>query len=150
VDSGIVVYEKYVRKLSEREKAGYWDDYRVVGRLFGLAQRDMPATLADLRAYRSEMLSGDRLVVTPWARTRAREIVLEPPVPLYLRPLVEIVNFVTVALLPDSIRRQYGFLPLPPPTVRRAVVAGGAEYVKRAVIPFLPDRLRLVPAARAA
>jgi hypothetical protein len=32
--------------------------------------------------------------------------------------------------------------------VRRARVAGGAEYVKRAVIPLMPDRLRLVPAAR--
>jgi hypothetical protein len=29
-------------------------------------------------------------------------------------------------------------------------VNGGAEYAKRAVIPFLPERLRLVPAARAA
>jgi hypothetical protein len=29
-------------------------------------------------------------------------------------------------------------------------VSGGAEYVKRAVIPFLPERLRVVPAARAA
>jgi hypothetical protein len=34
--------------------------------------------------------------------------------------------------------------------VRNALVNGGAEYVKRAVIPFLPERLRLVPAARAA
>jgi hypothetical protein len=34
--------------------------------------------------------------------------------------------------------------------VRKAAVAGGAEYVKRVLIPFLPDRLRLVPAARAA
>ena len=29
-------------------------------------------------------------------------------------------------------------------------MAGGAEYVKRAVIPLLPDNLRLVPEARAA
>ena len=34
--------------------------------------------------------------------------------------------------------------------LRRALVTGGAEYVKRAVIPVLPERLRLVPAARAA
>jgi hypothetical protein len=29
-------------------------------------------------------------------------------------------------------------------------VRAGGEYVKRAVVPFLPDRLRLVPAARVA
>jgi uncharacterized protein (DUF2236 family) len=96
------------------------------------------------------MLSSGRLVVTEWARTRAREIVLDPPVPLVAQPLVELVNFVTIALLPAEIRRQYGFSPIPPAPLRRALVAGGAEYVKRALVPFLPDRLRLVPTARAA
>jgi uncharacterized protein (DUF2236 family) len=150
VDSGLVVYPKYVRGLSEREQAAYWEDYRVVGSLFGLRERDMPETLADLRAYRREMLEGGKLVVTDWARTRARQIVLEPPLPWQARPLLETVNFITVALLPDELRRQYAFSPLPPALVRKALVNGGAEYVKRAVIPFLPDRLRLVPAARAA
>lgn len=150
VDSGLVVYPKYVRGLSEREQAAYWDDYKVVGRLFGLRDRDMPDTLADLRDYRREMLEGGTLVVTDWARHRARQIVLDPPVPWLARPLLETVNFITVALLPGEIRRQYGFSPLPPAVVRKALVGGGAEYVKRAVIPFLPDRLRLTPVARAA
>jgi uncharacterized protein (DUF2236 family) len=150
VDSGLVVYPKYVRALSEREQAGYWEDYKLVGRLFGLRDEDMPETLDDLRAYRREMLAGGTLVVTDWARRRAREIVLEPPVPWLARPLLETGNFITVALLPDEIRRQYGFSPVPPAFVRKALVAGGAEYVKRAVIPFLPDRLRLTPTARAA
>ena len=66
----------------------------------------------------------------------------------FARPLLETANFITIALLPDRIRREYGFSPLPPASVRKALVAGGAEYVKRALIPFLPERLRLVPAAR--
>ena len=150
VDSAIVVYQKYVGDLGDDAQAALWADYRVVGRLFGLRARDMPAGLEELRTYGDEMLSGDTLHVNDWARTRAREIVLEPPVPLAARPLVETVNFVTITLLPDRIRREYGFLPLPPVWMRRALVAGGAEYVKRAVIPFLPGRLRYVPAARAA
>ena len=150
VDSALVVYRMYVGALDDEEQAAYWDDYKVIGRLFGLRVRDMPATLAELRAYGEEMLSGGDLVVTDWARTRARDIVLDPPVPLLARPLLETVNFITVALLPEPIRRQYGFFPLPPAPLRRALVAGGAEYVKRAVIPLLPARLRLVPAARAA
>jgi uncharacterized protein (DUF2236 family) len=96
------------------------------------------------------MLEGDTLLVTDWARQRAREIVLEPPVPWIAQPLLQTANFITIALLPDRIRREYGFAPLPPAAMRKALVAGGAEYVKRAVIPFLPERLRLVPAARAA
>jgi uncharacterized protein (DUF2236 family) len=150
VDSGLVVYQLYVDKLSDGEQAAYWEDYKLVGRLFGLRKRDMPDSLDDLREYKREMLEGDTLHVTDWARSRARQIVLDPPVPLVARPLVETVNFITIALLPDRIRREYGFSPLPPAAVRRLLVAGGAEYVKRAVIPVLPDGLRLVPAAREA
>jgi uncharacterized protein (DUF2236 family) len=150
VDSALVVYQLYVRKLSDEEQSAYWEDYKQVGRLFGLRDRDMPATIADLREYKRAMLDGDALHVSDWARRRAREIVLEPPVPLMARPLVETVNFVTIALLPDRLRREYGFSALPPAFVRRAIVAGGAEYVKRAVIPLLPERLRLVPSARRA
>jgi uncharacterized protein (DUF2236 family) len=150
VDSAIVVYGHYVRPLSRREQADFWEDYKVVGRLFGLRARDMPATLDDLDAYRRRMLDGDELLVTPWARERARQIVLSPPVPRLARPALETANFVTIALLPDQIRRQYSFSRLPPPLVRKALVAGGAQYFRRAVLPFLPSRLRLVPGARTA
>jgi uncharacterized protein (DUF2236 family) len=150
VDSGLVVYRTYVGSLSREEEAAYWEDYRVVGRLFGLRLREMPRTLADLDDYRHSMLEGDRLYVTDWARERARAIVLDPPVPWMAQPLVETVTFITIALLPDRIRDEYGFAPVPPAFLRKALVRAGGEYVKRAVVPFLPDRLRLVPAARAA
>jgi len=150
VDSSLVVFRKYVRSLTRVEEASYWEDYKVVGKLFGLEELDMPETIDDLHEYGRWMLDGDELLVTPWARERAREIVLEPPVPWVARPLLETANFVTVALLPDRIRAQYDFFPLPPTFIRKALVAGGAEYVRRAVIPFLPDRVRLVPDARAA
>ena len=150
VDSGLVVYRKYVGAMSRAEEAGYWDDYKVVGELFGLQRADMPDSVGDLDDYRREMLEGDTLLITDWARQRAREIVLEPPVPWIAQPLLQTANFITIALLPDRIRREYGFAPLPPAAVRKALVAGGAEYVKRAVIPFVPERLRYVPAARAA
>jgi uncharacterized protein (DUF2236 family) len=149
VDSALVVYRRYVRSLSRAEQAAFWEDYKVVGRLFGLGLEDMPATLDDLDAYRVRMLEGEELLVTDWARRRARQIVLAPPVPLLARPLLETVNFVTIALLPDRIREQYGFSPLPPTAMRKVLVAGGADYLKRAVIPFLPSRVRLVPSARA-
>ena len=114
VDSALVVYRRYVHSLSRAEEASFWEDYKVVGRLFGLRQRDMPATVDDLDEYRRRMLEGDELLVTDWARRRARQIVLAPPVPLLARPLLETVNFVTIALLPDPIREQYGFSSLPP------------------------------------
>ena len=95
------------------------------------------------------MFAGDRLHVSDWARERARQIVLSPPVPWAARPLVEATNFVTVALL-RADPGQYGFAPLPPVSLRKPLVAGGARYVKRGVLPFLPDRLRLNAAPRQA
>jgi len=149
VDSALVVYRKYVGALSSDDEAALWRDYRVIGRLFGLGERDMPADVVALDDYRREMLDGDRLHVSEWARERARDIVLRPPVPWQARPLVESANFVTIALLPDRIRDQYGFSRLPPVFLRKALVEGGAQYIRRAVIPLLPDRLRLVPSAAA-
>lgn len=147
-DSALVLYRTYVGPVSRAEEAAYWDDYKVVGRLFGLRGRDLPATLEDLHAYGDEMIHGDRLHVTDWARERARKIVLEPPVPWMARPLRETVNFVTITLLPGPIRRQYGFSAVPPAPLRRVLVAAGGDYVKRGLMPFLPDRLRVLPDAR--
>jgi uncharacterized protein (DUF2236 family) len=143
-DSALVVYRRYVGPIDPAE---LWADYRVVGRLFGLSKAQMPE---DVDAYRREMLEGGVIGVSDWARTRAKQIVLEPPLPRVARPLVETFNFVTIGLLPDRIREEYGFSPLPPAIVRKALVMGGAEYVKRVLIPLLPDQLRVVPAARAA
>jgi len=147
VDSSLVVYRRYVGGLSREQEAALWQDYRLVGRLFGLRASDMPRTLADLDDYRRSMLESDALFVTPWARERARAIVLDPPVPMAARPLLETANFVTIALLPDRVREQYGFSALPPVFVRKALVRAGSEYVKRGVLPFLPRRVRLTPSA---
>lgn len=148
-DSGLVVYERFVSSMSRAEKEAYWADYRVIGELFGLEPEQMPADLDGLDAYREEMYASGHLHLTDWARTTAREIVLEPPVPFYLRPLVEVVNYATVALLPSQIREMYGFAPIPPAAVRRLQVRASAEYLKRVVLPLTPSGLRRTPVARA-
>lgn len=139
VDSGLTVYQRYVRTLSRDEREALWQDYRVFGRMFGLPDAAMPATYADFRQYMRDMLDGDDLFVTPDARTTAREIVMRPPVPLAARPLVELANFVTVGLLPAQIRRQYGFRWDP---ARGLFLLGHTEYARRLLVPFLPGRLR--------
>ena len=142
VDSGIEVYERFVATMTTDEKERYWADFRIVGNLFGLADADMPADLAELDDYRRDIYASGHLHVTDWAREQALEIVFEPPVAPPMRPLVEAVNFITVALLPKGIRDQYDFFPLPPAPVRSLAVNAYASYVKRAVLPFVPSRLR--------
>ena len=64
--------------------------------------------------YRREMLKAT-LLVTDWARERAREIVLDPPVPL--APCSRCSRRPTSSpsrCCRTGIRREYGFSPLPP------------------------------------
>jgi uncharacterized protein (DUF2236 family) len=68
-------------------------------------------------------------------------------VPLPMRPLRELVYQVTVGLLPAEIRRQYGLSWDP---MRSVALHGGAEYVRRLLVPVLPDSVRRIPVARAA
>jgi len=146
-ESAMLVYDKYARSLSHAEKDELWRDYRVVGRLFGLGERDMPGDIDAFEAYMAERYASPELVVTPRARELAIDIVLRPPVPLHLRPVLELVNQITVGLLPRPVREQYGFSWDP---VRSVALHGGAEYVKRVVVPVLPERVRMLPLARAA
>jgi uncharacterized protein (DUF2236 family) len=143
VDSAVLVYERYVTSLSAAERDAYWADYRVVGRLFGLRDADMPASWSAFQTYMKDMLRSGDLHVTPTAREVGIDVVLRPPVPLKVRPLVELANFITVGLLPGRVRRGYGFSWDP---ARALAVRGGAEYVKRVLVPLLPGSLRYVPA----
>lgn len=147
VDSALVVYERYVRPLSREEREAYWQDYRVVGRLFGLRKRDSPGRIEGFEDYMAGMLSGRDLYVSAEARRLAVQIVMRPPIPLRLRPVLELANFVTVGLLPARLRREYRFGWDP---ARALALAGGSEYTRRVIVPLLPARLRLVSRARAA
>src|SRR3954464_2685487 len=114
-DSALVVYQRYVRSLSRAERDAFWQDYKVIGREFGLRDADMPAEIEDFERYMAEMVEGDALFVPPRARELALGIVRRPPVPLHARPMLEVANFVTVGLLPARVRRVYGFLGGPAP-----------------------------------
>jgi uncharacterized protein (DUF2236 family) len=147
VDSNLLVYERYVRPLSDAEREAYWSDYKILGKLFGLRSRDMPNTIDELRDYVAEMLDGDVLHVSDDARELAIRIVLQPPVPLVARPLLELANFITVGLLPPRLRREYGLRWDP---LRGLALRVGAEYTRRLVVPVLPRRVRYASARKAA
>jgi uncharacterized protein (DUF2236 family) len=133
-ESALVVYPRYVRRLSQAERDALWRDYRIVGRRFGLTERDMPRTIDDFDAYMAERYASGELIVTDGARELAKEIVMRPPVPIHLRPLRELVNQITVGLLPATLRRQYGFSWDP---LRAAAHRGGAEYTRHVLSRFV-------------
>ena len=147
VDSALLVYARYVRPLSRDERDAYWQDYKTIANLFGLRDEDMPDTIEDFDEYMEEMLTGDVLHVSDESRRLAVQIVMNPPVPTFALPLLKSANFATIGLLPERLRRAYGFSWDP---VRGLAVRGGAEYTRRVLMPLLPSFLRHVPRARAA
>ena len=147
VDSNLLVYQRYVRALSRDEQEAYWQDFRVMAKLFGLAKKDTPKDIDAFEAYVARVLASGDLDVGAKARGLAIDIVMRPPVPLRLRPLLEVANQITIGSLPPSIRRMYGFSWDP---VRGLATRVNAEYLRRFVIPVLPERLRVAPSVRAA
>jgi uncharacterized protein (DUF2236 family) len=145
-DSALLVYERLVAPLSRDERDAYWQDYRVIGRLFGLQPAEMPGPIEDFDAYMAGMLDGPDLHVSERARELGVQIVLHPPVPLLARPLLDVANQVTVGLLPARLRREYGLWWNPARTI---ALRGWTEYARRVLVPLLPGRLRYVPSSTA-
>ena len=147
VDSALLVYQRYVGPLTRDERDAYWQDYKTIGHLFGLRDEDLPEAIEDFEEYMHEMLTGEVLHVSDEARRLAVQIVMNPPVPTAAVPLLKSANVATVGLLPERVRRAYGFSWDP---VRGLVVRAGAEYTRRVLVPLLPSFIRHVPRARAA
>ncbi len=143
VDAADLMYRRYVGPLTRDERDHLWQDYRVVGECFGLRPSEMPADIEAFDAYIARMQ--DELWVTDAARELGRRIVLEVPVPLAAVPLRELVNQLTVGLLPPRVRRGYGLRWDP---ARALALKANQEYVRRVLLPLLPGRVRKVPSAR--
>ena len=144
VDSADRFYRLYVEELTRDERDALWGDYRLVGKLFGLQEDEMPATIEGFDAYMTEMVEGDQLYVTESAREESLAIVLNPPAPVYMRGLVEAVNFIIIGSLPAKIRRGYGLSWDP---LRETMRVGAAAYTKRVLLPLLPQMIRNTPVA---
>ena len=147
-DSAAVVYQRYVTALSAAEREALWADYRLVGRQFGLRAADMPSTLGRLPGLRARHGRGRGPARhRGGARPRGRRSSCARRSRCACARSLELANQITIGLLPPRLRRQYGFAWDP---VRAVAVRGGAEYAKRFVVPFLPERLRVVRSARRA
>jgi uncharacterized protein (DUF2236 family) len=137
VDTGLVMYETFVGALEREVQEAFYDDMKLVARIFGVPREVVPPTLADFEEYRRELLRGDVLRVGPDARAVAR-VVLRPPVPAALRPGFGALATLTAALLPEELRERYD---LSPGLSGRVALALSARTV-RLFLPALPGQLR--------
>ncbi|MFX4292821.1 oxygenase MpaB family protein [Streptomyces bohaiensis] len=147
------------RDCTPQEQEALYREWRTVGVLLGLRDRDLPDTAAEFEPrYRAWL---DELVATPVVREltdprntvgppdhgpRAVRVPLRIAWPLLRRPTARLLAFLTVGLMPSEARAAVG-LAWSDRQERRLRLLGRATA---AVVTRLPERLRYLPdAARA-
>lgn len=143
IDSTLVVYERFVRRLSDEARDRYYEETRGLGPLYGIPDDVMPPDLSSFRDYVRDMVEGDELQPTAESRRLVRQV-LRPPLPLWWRVPTEAVRLVTLALLPERIKEMFGLRA--GPAARLALE--GWSTASRALLPMFPGRLRYFPIAR--
>jgi uncharacterized protein (DUF2236 family) len=131
VDTGLALYELYVRRLEPAEAEEFYEQMKVVAHVFGVPDEVHPSTLAAFRAYQRDLIATGTVRVGDDARAIAATV-LSPPVPFPLRPALRVLAAQTAGLLPAELREQYGIRrPLP-----------GTVGSTRRLVPLLPPQLR--------
>ena len=148
VDSSLLIYDRFVRPLSDAERGLYYEQMKPVAAAYGIPEDRLPPHLRAFRAYWSEMLDGG-LRVTETTRGVAASV-LRPDLPalaqLPARPWVELLNLVTVGTLPSELRDELGLAWGP----RRERLLAASQGTVRRLLPLLPGPARRFPAARRA
>ena len=145
IDTALLVYEQFVRPLTDDERCAYYEESKITARLFGIPSALIPPTFDDFVRYVDQMLHGGALAVSPAAREIAASI-LNPPLPLGLKQLLQWRNFLTVGLLPSVLRRQYDLSWGP---VRQGMV-DTVRLATTTLLPLVPTVVRALPHARRA
>jgi uncharacterized protein (DUF2236 family) len=107
-DSALVLHRVFVDDLTPTESERFWDDYLVVGELFGLERRHAPATYTEFRDYMRERIASPDLFVTDDARELGRRVAFDLPLPAARRAALPAVNLAVTGSLPRRVRKLYG------------------------------------------
>lgn len=132
VDSFLAAHQRYgAHPLDSGECDRYVAEVAVVGRALGAAE--LPTTVAELAeslmAYRPELRG------TAQARQAARFLLVQPPLPLALRPAYGVLGSAAVGLMPRWTRwpLRLPYLPVTEATVGRAVGALATSTIRWAL-----------------
>jgi uncharacterized protein (DUF2236 family) len=142
VDSALVTHERFVGSIGPAARDRYHEEMKGQAVAFGVPKDRVPGSFEDFREYMDGMV--ETLEVTDEARALAREV-LRPPSPSVLRPLVDVMRFLTAGLLPERVRAGYGLAWDPR---RERVLSALATALRGGVVPLLPDAWRRWPHAR--
>lgn len=107
-DSALVLHRVFVGDLTAAERERFWQDYLLVGELFGLGREHAPASYGEFRDYMRERIASRDLFVTDEARDLGRRVAFDLPLPAARRAALPAVNLAVAGSLPARVRRLYG------------------------------------------
>ena len=142
VDTALRVYSRFVEPLSATDEQAYHEEAAEVAARLGVAPSDLPDHIGDLRAWMDGMVESGRVRVTPEARRIARTVLR--PLPWVPGFFWDAAHLVSLATLPDPLRRQYG---LRWSASRERGIDRLASLSRRA-LPLVPSAVRHAPQAR--
>lgn len=132
-DSARDVYAAVFPALSEADEESVYQGYAVLGVALGMPAQLWPASRADFKEYWDRQLA--TLSVDGTVREVARELLAARQAPVWLKPFMPLVRFLSVGLLPAPVRQLYGFSWSP----RR-------ERLLRTLLALTSHLVRVVPA----
>jgi uncharacterized protein (DUF2236 family) len=112
----VVGHQRFGRPFTDGQRERFWAEWRSLGRLLGVRERDLPADWPSFHDYFEEMVDG-KLCHTP-AVDDVLEALARPAPPAvaeaYARawaiarmPLGHVLNLTTIGLLPAALRRRF-------------------------------------------
>jgi uncharacterized protein (DUF2236 family) len=145
IDTTLVVYERFVRRLREADRRRYYDETVAAAEAFGIPREVIPPDLPAFRTYLRGVLGGPELRATDAGWRLVRDV-LHPPLPLPLRIPTAAIRRLTVALLPEPIGAMFDLRA----TAADRVALRAAAAFSRTLLPVVPSMLRDFSRARAA
>lgn len=150
VDSTMAVYDGWIEPLDRGRRTRYYAETLPIGRAFGIPSERLPADIDAFEAYVVSMLATSG-PVHPTATSRMiADAILHPPLGPVLPPLAWVpppmyawLFLPALALLPASVRAEYGFRWRP----LEEALAGWLTFGYRSWRPLVPRSLRTMPQA---
>src|SRR3954468_13981348 len=106
-DSALAMHHWFVGSLSRNELERFWDEYLLVGELFGLEREHAPACYREFRDWFRGRLESGELEVGDEAREIARHLAFELPLPARRRAALPAINLAVAGTLPAEVRAMY-------------------------------------------
>lgn len=136
VDTGIAMYEAFVGPVPRADRERFYEEMKVVARVFGTPPEALPETYEAFLAWQRSCLEDGTVAIGADAQAIARTV-LEPPVPRALQPGFRALTLASVGLLPERVRSAYGLRWTPAHEVALRAAGRGNRLVR----PFVPRPL---------